>query len=112
MSQITKTGKLFEDLPERLPEEEFSILLDEPGLRLERIVSTGQATPPGEWYDQPQPEWVLLLTGSAGLLIAGEPQPRRLEPGDWILIPAGTRHRVEWTDLDQPTVWLALHYGR
>jgi cupin 2 domain-containing protein len=112
MSQIIKTGKLFDDLPERLREEEFTRLLDEPGFRLERIVSTGQATPAGAWYDQPEPEWVVLLTGSAGLLIADEPKPRRLAQGDWIVIPAGVRHRVEWTDPDQPTVWLALHYGR
>jgi cupin 2 domain-containing protein len=112
MSQITKTGKLFDDLPARLPAESFLTLLQEPGFRLERIVSTGQATPAGEWYDQPQPEWVVLLTGSALLLIAGEAEPRRLEPGDWLLIPAGVRHRVEWTDPDRPSVWLALHYGR
>jgi cupin 2 domain-containing protein len=112
MSQIKKAGNLFDDLPERRPEENFSALLDQPGFRLERIVSTGQATPSGTWYDQPQSEWVVLLTGSAGLLIAGEPEARQLKPGDWILIPAGVRHRVEWTDPDRPTVWLALHYGR
>jgi cupin 2 domain-containing protein len=110
MGEIKNAGKLFANLPERLAEEDFRTLLDEPGFRLERIVSTGQATPAGEWYDQAQPEWVVLLTGSAGLLIAGEAAPRRLEPGDWLLIPAGVRHRVEWTDPDRPTVWLALHY--
>jgi cupin 2 domain-containing protein len=112
VSQISKVGKLFDALPERLPEEAFSTLLEEPDFRLERIVSTGQATPAGEWYDQPESEWVALLAGSAGLLIAGEPAPRRLEPGDWLLIPAGVRHRVEWTDPDRPTVWLALHCRR
>jgi cupin 2 domain-containing protein len=112
MSQIIKAGKLFEALTERRAEEEFSTLIEAPGLRLERIVSTGQATAAGKWYDQPRPEWVVLLTGSAGLLIAGEAEPRRLVPGDWLLIPAGVRHRVEWTDADRPTVWLALHYDR
>jgi cupin 2 domain-containing protein len=112
MSPIATAGKLFDDLPVRLAEESFLTLLQEPGFRLERIVSTGQATPAGEWYDQPQPEWVVLLTGSAGLLIAGEAEPRRLAPGNWLLIPAGVRHRVEWTDPDRPSVWLALHYGR
>jgi cupin 2 domain-containing protein len=111
MSETIRAGKLFDGLPERLPEENFLTLLDQPGFRLERIVSTGQATPAGEWYDQPQPEWVILLTGSAGLLIAGEPEPRPLEPGNWLLLPAHVRHRVEWTDPDRPTVWLALHYG-
>ena len=110
MDQITHAGKLFDDLPKQLAEEHVRIVLEAPGLRLERIVSTGQATPAGQWYDQPQPEWVVLLTGSARLLIAGEAEPRRLAPGDWLLIPAHVRHRVEWTDPDRRTVWLALHY--
>jgi len=27
-----------------------------------------------------------------------------------VVIPARCRHRVEWTDPDQETVWLALHH--
>ena len=79
------------------------------GARVERIVSTGQATPPGEWYDQDGDEWVVLLSGAAGLLFEGEAAARPLEPGDWVLIPAHARHRVEWTAADEPTVWLAVH---
>ena len=52
-----------------------------------------------------------MLAGSAGLLLEGEDRPRVLEPGDHLLIPAGARHRVEWTDPGRPTVWLAVHYG-
>ncbi|MFO1073678.1 MAG: cupin domain-containing protein [Geminicoccaceae bacterium] len=105
-------GNLLADLPATaLPEEELTLLLAAPGLRLERIVSTGQASPPGFWYDQPQAEWVLLLAGAAGLLIEGEPAPRRLVPGDHLLIPAHVRHRVAWTDPVLPTVWLAAHLG-
>lgn len=105
-----KAGNLFGDVPDDLPEEDFGTLLDEQHFRLERIVSTGHATPEGTWYDQPQAEWVILLKGSARLLVEGEPEARRLSPGDWLLIPAHVRHRVEWTDPAQPTVWLALHY--
>ena len=79
--------------------------------RLERIVSAGQATPPGEWYDQDTHEWVALLTGGAGLRFEDEAEPRVLAPGDYLLIPAHRRHRVEWTDPEPPTVWLALHYS-
>ncbi|MBF0375776.1 MAG: cupin, partial [Alphaproteobacteria bacterium] len=79
------------------------------GTRLLRIVSHGQATPPGEWYDQPDDEWVALLAGGAGLLIEGETEPRALRPGDWLLLPAGRRHRVEWTASGVATIWLALH---
>lgn len=79
--------------------------------RVERIVSTGQTTPPGQWYDQEQDEWVAMLSGAATLLFEDEPEPRRLDPGDYLHIPAHRRHRVEWTDPEQTTVWLAIHYS-
>ncbi len=75
-----------------------------------RIVSTGQATPEGEWLDQDDNEWVLVLSGSAVISFAGDADPKPLRPGDHLHIPAHVRHRVEQTDLKQPTVWLALHY--
>ncbi len=81
------------------------------GLRIERIVSTGQTTPEGEWYDQEDDEFVLLVAGAARLLIAGEAQERKLRPGDWLLLPAHCRHRVTWTESDPPTVWLAVHFA-
>ena len=86
------------------------MLLATGNFRLERIVSNGQATPPGEWYDQDTHEWVALLSGGAGLRFEDEAEPRVLRPGDYLLIPAHRRHRVEWTDPGTPTVWLALHY--
>lgn len=92
-----------------LSEEFFETLLQRPGLRVERIVSSGQTTPAGEWYDQAWDEWVLLLAGEALLQLAGESEPRRLLPGDAIMLPAHCRHRVAWTQPDAQTVWLALH---
>ena len=70
----------------------------------------GQASPPGFWYDQPQDEWVIVLRGAAGLLVEGEPE-QRLGPGDFVFLPARKRHRVTWTGPDEPTVWLAVHFG-
>ncbi|MGJ0507704.1 MAG: cupin domain-containing protein [Methylocystis sp.] len=102
-------GNLFSNIPQRLAEEEFTVLAEFSGARIERIVTTGQASPPGFWYDQEQTEWVVLLSGSAGLLFEGEDAPRILRPGDYVEIPARRRHRVEWTDATQPTVWLAVH---
>nr|WP_281932788.1 cupin domain-containing protein [Methylocystis iwaonis] len=100
---------MFANIPEHLTEEEVTILAEFPGARIERIVSTGQASPPGFWYDQEQTEWVILLSGSAGLVFEGEDAPRILRPGDYVEIPAHLRHRIEWTDVAEPTVWLAVH---
>jgi cupin 2 domain-containing protein len=83
-------------------DEQFDTLLDQPAFRLERIVSTGQATPVGEW--------VVLLTGTAAVRFEDEASPRSLQPGDVLHIPPNRRHRVEWTDAASATVWLALHY--
>jgi len=103
-------GNLFDPIPPGVTEEFFQVLLATGAFRLERIVSAGQATPPGEWYDQDDHEWVVLLSGGAGLRFEDEPELRVLHPGDYLLIPAHRRHRVEWTDPEAPTVWLALHY--
>ena len=99
---------LFHPLPARLPQELCETLLQRAGVRLERIVSHAHATPPGEWYDQPWEEWVVLLSGSAVLRLEGGERVT-LAPGDHLLIPAHCRHRVEQTDAQGPSVWLALH---
>ena len=105
------SGNLFAGIDEGKRDEELlTTLAERPGGRIERIVSTGQASPPGFWYDQDWGEWVVLLSGAARLRFADEDEPRHLWSGDWVDIPAHCRHRVEWTDPDQPTVWLAVHY--
>lgn len=101
---------LFADLPAGGGEELITELLRRPGVRIERIVSTGQATPEDRPYDQPHDEWVLLLAGAARLVLEGDGE-RTLAPGDHLLIPAGVRHWVTWTAPDVATVWLALHFA-
>jgi cupin 2 domain-containing protein len=103
-------GNVLASLPDNSAEEQTIELLAGANVRIERIVSTGQASPPGFWYDQDEAEWVLVLAGSAGLLIEGEAAPRTMQPGDYVHIPAHCRHRVAWTDAERPTVWLAVHY--
>jgi cupin 2 domain-containing protein len=100
---------LFRDLPPRADEEVFTELLAREGVRIERIVSTGQSTPEDKSYDQEHDEWVLLLAGSAGLWIEGEGE-RDLRPGDHVLIAAHCRHRVTRTAKGEPTIWLAVHF--
>jgi len=90
--------------------ERFEELLCRSGFRIERIISSGQASPPGFWYDQDVAEWVVLLSGAAELQFEDEAAPRKLVPGDWIDIAPHRRHRLNWTDPSQPSVWLAIHY--
>ena len=92
-------------------DEQFSELLKRPGLRIERIVSTGQSSPEGFWYDQPEGEWVLLIQGAARLRFADEGEARHLKAGDFIDIAPHRKHRVDWTAPGQPTIWLAIHYS-
>ena len=107
---MTATGNLFADIPARLASEQITTLLASPALRIERIVSRGQASPPGFWHDQAQPEWVIVLAGSALLTFEDDSAAIRMGPGDHVYIPAHRRHRVEWTDPAQATVWLAVHH--
>ncbi len=93
-----------------MQEEISETLLKSEHFKMERIVSSGQATAPEEWFDQNTNEWVILLSGSARLLFEGEEEGRVMYPGDHVHIPAHKRHRVEWTDPEKKTVWLALHY--
>ena len=102
-------SNLFDEIPAELPEELMQTLLRAPGLRIERIVSMGHASPEDFWYDQDTSEWVALLSGAARLRFEGE-AAIELRPGAVLNIPARTRHRVEWTVPDAPTIWLAIHY--
>ncbi|MGL6225988.1 MAG: cupin domain-containing protein [Thermoguttaceae bacterium] len=103
-------SNLFDRLPDSLVEEQIEILFLRPHARIERIVSDGQASPVGFWYDQDEIEWVLLLQGSAVLEFQDEPRFRELQPGDFLLIPAHQKHRVHATASNGKTIWLALFY--
>ncbi len=102
-------GNLFRFGPRDSGVEQTEVLLQSTSLRLERIVSFGAASPPGFWYEQGRPEWVLLASGRATLVFEGSTSID-LEAGDYVLIPAALRHRVESTSED--ALWLALHFDR
>jgi cupin 2 domain-containing protein len=105
-----ESGNLFAAIAQRAAEEEFTTLLANDSVRIERIVSHGHVTPDGTWYDQEWAEWVLVVQGAAELLFEHEGAPRVLRAGDYVHIPPHARHRVTATDPDRPTVWLALHF--
>jgi cupin 2 domain-containing protein len=98
------------NIPACLQAEQITALLSRNDLKIERIVSRGQASPPDFWYDQDLDECVIVLSGSAGLRFHGENAARTLHAGDYITIPAHTRHRVDWTAAEPATIWLAIHY--
>ena len=100
---------LFENLPLAAEHECFEDLLCVPGLRIERIISHGQASPPGFWYEQDWDEWVMVLQGRAMLQIEGKEERVTLQKGDHYWLPAGCRHRVAFTANDEATIWLAVH---
>ena len=106
-----EAGNLIENIPVMgdPANEEISQILTQPGLKIERIVSHGHASPPDFWYDQAWHEWVAVLSGSARLRFEDEAEARLLSTGDYMFIPARKRHRVDWTSEDEPTVWLAVH---
>ena len=105
-----KVNNIYKDLPES-KKEIFEDIIDNKSFKLERIISRGQSSPDGDdWFNQDNDEWVILLKGSAGLKFEGEDEITVMQSGDYIHIPAHKRHKVEWTDKNQETIWLALHY--
>jgi cupin 2 domain-containing protein len=97
------------NLPSSLPDEElFESLVSAENVSIERIISTGQITPPGEWYDQELDEWIILLQGFASISYADE-SVIQLTAGDYLLIPAHQKHRVEYTSSNPPCIWLGIH---
>jgi cupin 2 domain-containing protein len=110
-SRPAEGGSLFSHGTSDFDDELIDTMLTGRDFRLLRIVSNGQSTPEGQWLDQDDDEWVVLVKGAAMVRVEGEDKARALTPGEWLYLPAHCRHRVEWTAPDQPTVWLALHSG-
>jgi len=104
-------SNLFADIPAQLPQELVDVLVDEPAVRIERIVSRGHSSAADAWYDQQQHEFVLLLSGGARLQFESPARSVELVAGDHLLIPAHQRHRVAWTADGQDSVWLAVFFG-
>ena len=91
--------------------EEFSeILAESDTVRVERIVSQKHVSPKDFWYDQESDEFVVVLKGKARLRLEGTKETVFLAAGDYMIIPAHCKHRVEWTDPILDTVWLTVHY--
>ncbi len=100
---------IFENIPPPGETEFFEKLVEGANVTIERIVSFGHSSPVTSWYDQGRHEWVMVIKGEAVLLFEDGAR-QRLTAGDYLNIPAHTRHRVEWTIPEIETVWLAVHF--
>jgi cupin 2 domain-containing protein len=100
---------IYSNIPKDLQQEIFEKLAENGNVVIERIISNGQKSPQSGWYDQATNEWVLLLEGKA-ILSFEDQETVTLNKGDFINIPAHQRHKVDWTDPDNVTIWLAVHY--
>jgi cupin 2 domain-containing protein len=101
-------NNLFADAFGSTDQEQIIPLLESKGVRIERIVSNGQASPDGFWYDQDRDEWVMLARGTARLRFE-DGSGVEMVAGDCLTIEAHLKHRVEWVSAD--AVWLAVHLG-
>jgi cupin 2 domain-containing protein len=99
----------FEGVSPDSKEEIFDTIIKNKNVKIERIVSTGQSSPQDFWYDQDENEWVIILEGY-GEIEFFDGSIIELQKGDSLNIPAHTKHRVNKTHLDKPTIWLAVFY--
>jgi len=106
---ITKKN-LFADIPDELKDELVETILQTSNFRIERIVSQGHSSSDGFWYDQSDNELVMLLKGSATLRFENQSQLIKMNSGDYLHIEKHVRHRVESTNPEQETIWLAVFF--
>ncbi len=99
---------ILSDIPRDLPDELIEVLAKNEAMRIERIVSRGHVS--GEWYEQETHEFVLVFKGGAKILFEEGERVEHLTAGDYVVIEAGSRHKVIWTPPDEDTVWLTVHY--
>jgi len=104
----TKVTNIFKNIPKEISEEIFEEIFSNDIIRIERIISKGQSSPTDFWYEQQENEFVILLKGKATISI--NENKIQLNSGDYINIPAKVKHRVEWTDPNNETIWLAVFY--
>ncbi len=100
---------IFENISSFLSEELIETLIEKNNIKIERIVSRGHASPKEFWYDQAQDEFIILLSGTATIVYENK-QIFKMKKGDYLIIPAHQKHRVEDTNKDRDTYWLAIHF--
>ena len=108
--KIMTAKNIFENIPAEIPDEIIEELISSDKIRIERIISKGQTSPDNFWYDQEENEFVIVLKGKAKLKFIDKVELIELNEGDYINILSHKKHRVEWTDPERETIWLAVFY--
>ncbi len=106
---MIKPQNILVNIPHKLNQELFETLLQHNSVTIQRIVSKGHKSLESEWYDQEKNEWVMVIKGNAVLSFEDQ-SAIKLSEGDYINIPSHKKHKVIWTDPNNETVWLAVHY--
>jgi cupin 2 domain-containing protein len=104
---MNRIENIFSNLP-KSTDEVIEILVRSPNVRIERIISSGNSSPDGFWYDQDENEWVIVLQGSAK--IEFEDEMIDLKSGDYLFIPSNKKHRVAESSTTEETIWLAIFF--
>lgn len=99
---------IFENLPANNGKEVFQDILKNDSVRIERIVSFGPESNDGKWYNQNEDEWVILLKGAAKIIF--ENNELNLNAGDYLFIEKNKKHKVEISEKNSETIWLAFFY--
>jgi cupin 2 domain-containing protein len=100
---------IFSKMPKEIPEEFFETIVKSDEVMIERIISKGHATKEGKWYNQNKNEFVIVLKGDA-IIEYKDGKKIEMNIGDYIIIPAHTKHRVLKTNEKVETIWLAVFY--
>ncbi len=105
-----KNKNVFNGIPAEIPEEIVQEIFKAQKIRIERIISKGHTSPKDYWYDQDENEWVMVLRGRARLEFSDDRTLLELKEGDYLNIPSHKKHRIEWTEPENETIWLAVFY--
>ncbi|MCH7568338.1 MAG: cupin domain-containing protein [Nanoarchaeota archaeon] len=105
-----KVGNIFSRIPKLLSDESFEELISSQNCKIERIISSGHSTPKCKWYDQNKNEFIIVLKGNAELLFEENNKVVKMCEGDYVNIPAHVKHKVQKTDSQKETIWLAIFY--
>ena len=103
-------GNLFDGINSLDLKDEFSEKIFEFGDKyVERIISKAHCTPNGEWLEQELNEWVILIQGEAMLKFKDE-EDLKLQKGDYVFIPKGKLHKVDYTSEEPVCIWLTFFF--